>query len=761
MTIKRNIWSLFYFVLMGGIFLFLVLSYSRYKDIEDDYHQKYRYFTGIISQSAHSRFAQDEFILEVLGIQLLTDKQYQDTMKTQKFFDDLLKKNPTLAGFGLVNTDGDFVSASSNVNLSKMPNLLKDSHTEESFKSALVSDKMVLGRTFYVAGMDEWVIMLYKSIRNTGGEVIGVLATGLILDHKNSFLNKMDLPDVSVFTIVKDFNAEGKMYRQFTNHADIELLTQEEVYDVPVPLEIYQAVGSNIKDKYGISMEDLKVSGETVSFELTDQWNRHLLMSLMFDETYQLWCLVQVDFSIVRETFMKSLVTYFFVFMLSFFIIFMLFKRIARLDKIKRDELLFQVMHDPLTQLPNRTYLYKHWEEMASHPSQNIDMLFIDLDNFKNINDGFGHRYGDAILVQVAQRLRSFFNEQSLVVRQGGDEFIILMPCHEENREQTLNKLIEFISQPYLIENIEFSIGLSIGTAQYPKDAQNIESLMSLADTAMFEAKKRKNVFCIFSSEMQSRNLRKVDIEHELRSGMKKDEFKMVYQPQINADGTVHGVEALIRWENARLGFVPPDQFISVAEDTGLMPKLGDFIIQRSLQEIYRLQSEMKMRFQLSINISVRQLIEIDFLDKLLNEIKICGLERSLITLEITENLFIEDIEDTLPLLMRIKEKGLGISLDDFGTGYSSLNILRRLPINELKIDKSFVDDILTVKEDSAMAKSIIEMGKNLSMHTLAEGVETIEQANLLREFDCDIFQGYYYSKPLSIDDLAKFFKAF
>ncbi len=757
---NRNIWSLFYIIFIGGVLFFFLLSYTKYTDIKEEYHLKYVYFTSMISQASHSRFIQDEFMLEVLGTQLLNKDQYQDKFKSTKLFDELLQKNPTLAGFGLVDTEGNFVMGSSNIKLSNMPNLLEDELTKYSFQDALRSDKMVLGRTYYVETLDQWVIPLRKSIRDNNGKILGVLATELILDNKNSFLNKINLPGTSVIALVKDFDQDQKMYRQFANRIDVESLSHKEIYEVPVPYQIYQAVADKVKEKYDLSMEDLKQTGKIVSFELKDQWDRELLMSLMYDKTYRLWVLTQTDFSVVTKTIINSLLLYLLIFVLSFVIIYGLFKYIDKLDKIKRDELLFQLRHDSLTQLPNRDYLYHYWSSWVSKLSNSFDMLFIDLDNFKNINDGFGHKFGDAILVEVARRLSSFFGRDNLVVRQGGDEFIVLMQCIDENnKEKTLVDLIELVSQPYHIDNMEFSIGASLGTAQYPKDAKSLESLMSLADTAMYEAKKRKNAFCIFSSEMQNKALRKVDIEHELRNAIKNDELWMVYQPQVKADGSVHGVEALVRWKNEKLGFVPPDQFISVAEETGLMPQLGDFIIRRSLEDIQALQRELQMYFKLSINISVRQLIEVDFLQKLLKQFELCDFDRSRVTIEITENLFIEDIDYILPLLIAVKKHGMELSLDDFGTGYSSLSMLRKLPINELKIDKSFVDVILNSDEDSAMVNSIIKMGQNLRMSTLAEGVETEEQVALLKNFGCDIFQGYFFAKPLSKDELGEFLK--
>ena len=615
---------------------------------------------------------------------------------------------------------------------------------------------MVLGRTYHVKTLDQWVIPLRKTIRDEDGNILGVLATGLILDNKNSFLNKISLPGTSVIALVKDFNQEQKMYRQFANRIDVESLSHKEIYEVPVPYAIYQAVGDRVKEKYDLSMEELKETGQIVSFELVDQWDRNLLMSLTYDKTYNLWVLVQTDFSVVTETIINSLLLY----LLIFIIIYGLFRYINKLDKIKRDELLFQLRHDSLTQLPNRDYLYNYWDSWVSKLSNSFDMLFIDLDNFKNINDGFGHKFGDAILVEVANRLSSYLGRANLVARQGGDEFIVLLRyTDEKSREKALSEIIDVISRPYYVDNMEFSIGASLGTAQYSKDAQDLESLMSLADTAMYEAKKRKNAFCVFSSEMQSKALLKVDIEHELRNAMKNNELWMVYQPQMNSDGTVHGVEALVRWKNEKLGFVPPDKFISVAEETGLMPQLGDFITRRSLEEIKALQIELNIQFQLSINISVRQLIEVNFLDKLLKQFEEYDVDRSCVTIEITESLFIEDIDYILPLLIAVQKQGIDLSLDDFGTGYSSLSILRKLPVNELKIDKSFVDVMMDSGEDKAMVKSIIKMGQNLSMSTLAEGVETQEQAELLRGFGCDIFQGYLFAKPLSKEELSEFLK--
>jgi diguanylate cyclase (GGDEF)-like protein len=447
-------------------------------------------------------------------------------------------------------------------------------------------------------------------------------------------------------------------------------------------------------------------------------------------------------------------------FFTSYAIIFWLYSIIVNSEQKKRDALLYQLEHDELTGLPNRSYLYSHIDQWMKDETTSFDMLFIDLDNFKNINDRFGHQYGDTILKDVAKRLRRYFKTIDVVIRQGGDEFIVLMHCEDEERkEQMLEGLIKEIAKPYTVEAMKFNIGASVGSAQFPKDATSLESLMSLADIAMYEAKKHKNSYVIFSSELHSSYIRKADIEHELRQAIERDELWMVYQPQLERDTKLHGVEALVRWENKKLGFVTPDQFIGVAEMVGLMPKLGHFIIEKSLKELKELQEKTGKTFRLSLNISVRQLMEVDFLKKFVAQIEMHKFDTSLITLEITESLFIEDLEYVLPLLKSIRDKGIEISLDDFGTGYSSLSMLRELPIDELKIDKKFVDEILNVKEDRAMVESIINLGHNLSIATVAEGTESKEQVAMLEKFGCDLFQGYYFSRPLKAEDLEKFIK--
>ena len=380
------------------------------------------------------------------------------------------------------------------------------------------------------------------------------------------------------------------------------------------------------------------------------------------------------------------------------------------------------------------------------------------MDHFKNINDSFGHQFGDILLVEFAKRISAMVRKESVVIRQGGDEFVILTYRTDEEDILTHSQsILNEISKPYHIKQFSFVVGASIGIAKYPEHGTSLDMLLRAADIAMYEAKKYKNSVRLFAPSMQSGYLNRVNVEQALHKALDKHEFYMVYQPQVDHEGTIYGVEALVRWNSAEMGLVPPDQFIPIAEAAGVMPRLGKFILSTTLKEMKSLQTELGLSLQTSINISIKQFMETHFLDYLIQKIEQENFNRISLCLEITESLFIEDIDYILPLLQKVHEMGLHISMDDFGTGYSSLSILRKLPIDELKIDKSFVDAILNDVTAEKMIQNIIAIGKNLEMYILAEGVERKEQEDLLKEYGCDRFQGYLYSKPLSYDALKEF----
>ena len=320
------------------------------------------------------------------------------------------------------------------------------------------------------------------------------------------------------------------------------------------------------------------------------------------------------------------------------------------------------------------------------------------------------------------------------------------------------SQLLKTISKPYEIDHYQFTIGASIGICRYPQDGESFDSLFSAADTAMYKAKNSQNNHYIFTKELKDQIFRTSQIEQALHTALQKNEFHMVYQPQIASKGALYGIEALVRWNNAKLGNIPPDQFISIAEDSGLILELGQFIIDQSIKDIATLSnSNDYYDLQLSINISVRQFLQHGFLEHLKSSLLIHKFPSRQLTLEITESIFIKDFEYMLPLFNEIRALGIKISLDDFGTGFSSLSMLRKLPIDELKIDKSFIDHSTENRQDKAMVINILNIARNLELKVVAEGIEHQKQAKLLSDFECDILQGYFYSRPMRYKELEKY----
>ncbi|MBT4195100.1 MAG: EAL domain-containing protein [Gammaproteobacteria bacterium] len=483
------------------------------------------------------------------------------------------------------------------------------------------------------------------------------------------------------------------------------------------------------------------------------------MYSMSYIPAYQLWAMTLLPQSRLVEHLNTSIIQHVIIFILVFSIIYFLFLYINRIEQAKRRQLINQANQDFLTGLSNRLYLKYAEPKWVREGAEPFSVIFMDLDNFKNINDSYGHSYGDLILKQVAKRLVSIFNDEGLVCRQGGDEFIILYKkVKQKNLDKIAIKVLAEISKPYNIENYKFTIGASIGICRYPADGDSFDSLFSAADTAMYQAKYSKSNYFIFTRELKEQIYQTSQIEQALHIALKNHEFHMVYQPQIASKGALYGVEALVRWSNPELGLIPPDKFIPIAEDSGLILELGHFIIDQSIKDIAKLSNiNDSIDLQLSINISVRQFLEFGFLDRLKNSLLSHKFPSRQLTLEITESIFIDDFDYMLPLFQEIRSLGIKISLDDFGTGFSSLSMLKNLPIDELKIDKSFIDNISNNTQDRAMVINILNIASNLGLKVVAEGIELPKQAEMLSDFKCDIQQGYFYSRPVKLLELEQY----
>jgi diguanylate cyclase (GGDEF)-like protein len=380
--------------------------------------------------------------------------------------------------------------------------------------------------------------------------------------------------------------------------------------------------------------------------------------------------------------------------------------------------------------------------------------MFLDLDNFKIVNDTLGHGIGDKLLIEVASRLKKIVRKSDTIARIGGDEFVyILDGIHNSYEiEDISKKIIKSISELFLIETNEIFIGTSIGIAIYPDDALDKESLLQYADTAMYRAKNAgKNSFCFFTSSMNDEMQKRSQIDQQLRHSIDNNELRVVYQPQYCLDdGSYNGAEALLRWDSNILGSITPSEFIPIAEENGMMKLIGAWLIEEVCLQIKKYHDKNLDVKYISINISGLQLIQ-EYLPNLLDSmVKKHNISACNIELELTEAVLLKDVTKNLNILNEIKALGFRIALDDFGTGYSSLGYLKQFPIDKLKIDRSFVQDIHSSGEDRAIIDAVIALAKAMQLDVTAEGVESSSQAKYLKDNGCDYVQGFLYSKPIN-----------
>lgn len=432
--------------------------------------------------------------------------------------------------------------------------------------------------------------------------------------------------------------------------------------------------------------------------------------------------------------------------------------------------------HDHLTGLENRLSLLEKLQNAihyAMDNDQRLALFFIDLDRFKQINDTLGHPIGDKVLVHISNVLRGHVNGNDIVARLGGDEFVVLVDKFDDIDELSLlaAKIMEAVRQVIQLEDQELQVTCSIGISIYPDDVEGSEMfthhenianlLLRNSDTAMYRAKEEgKNNYQYYQTAMTVHAMERMQMEKNLRHALKEDEFVVYYQPQIDTrSDTIVGMEALVRWHDPLNGFIKPDQFIPLAEEIGLIVLMDRVVMYKAMRQFAQWHAQGLNPGILSLNLSVRQLEQEDFLDKLMLIIKETGCQASWIELEVTEGHIMIDPQKSITILEAISAKGISISIDDFGTGYSSLAYLKRLPIHKLKIDKSFVDGLPDDEDDAAIAQTIITLAKSMEINIIAEGVETKEQKNFLFENGCTLVQGYFYAKPMNADHMGEFLK--
>lgn len=421
------------------------------------------------------------------------------------------------------------------------------------------------------------------------------------------------------------------------------------------------------------------------------------------------------------------------------------------------------VNHDPLTGLPNRRLfneLLEHAIKRAEREHHQIALLFVDLDRFKAINDSLGHQVGDKLLYEVSKRIHHAMRDSDIVARLGGDEFLVMMDMikHPQDAALIAQKIIYALQVEFFIDGKEIFIGASVGISIFPKDGSDVDSLIKAADIAMYQVKNRgKNNHCFYSEDLSKNAVERFTIESQLRHALERNQFEMYYQPQISLlTGDIIGAEALIRWRHPDLGLVSPARFIPIAEETGLIVQIGEWVLrQAALQAIQWINDGYTMQW-VSVNVSGVQIMRSNFYDTVYGILIETNCNPNILELEITESTVMQNTEFVIDTFNNIKQLGVRVAIDDFGTGYSSLSNLKRLPLDKIKIDQSFVRGLPDDLDDAAITNTINAMACSLGFTVIAEGVETLAQATFLKNMGCLEAQGYLYSKPVTAAEFTK-----
>lgn len=737
-------------VLLGGAAVLSVSLAARWQTILSDEQAYQAARAELVGQAVESLLRTQELVLDVIGRELLRREEgLLDASRQIPLLDSILEVDPILRGFGLARPDGQLVRVSTNLDLDRLPNLLTHPATRQSFLQALDSPAMVVGRTYYVEAMDAWAIPIRKALRTETDEVKAVMTAGLRLGSGATVFDQ----------VLHDGDSDGViLYRE--NDGYVQFMSREGVgpeqySQVFRPESVRQQDRRLLEEQLGIPVEEVKARGRAVVLS-TQRQGQSFVTAAQFIGRYGLWAISETSMAPLYRQFGAYLSGYLLVFVVLATVLFWLFRIIDGAERYRRAELLHLSRHDELTGLRNRPGLLDRLDELMAQGTA-FSLVVVNIDNFKGINDRFGQESGDEVLAAFGRRLRSLVAKTDDLARLGSDEFAVLTPSAEPSAvEHACRDLARELAETFQAGRLRLQLTASIGVAIYPGHADSPNKLIRSAHVALYEAKQSRNAVCVYRQDMDLEYLRRLQVEQRLRYGLAAGALHMVYQPQVDAEGTPVGLEALVRWHDEELGDVAPSEFVEVAEKSGLMVPLGDWVLETSMREYSELRRALGAALGLAINISVIQFRQPDFVARVMATLARYGVAPQELVLEITETLFMSSFAQVVEKLTQLRAEGIRISMDDFGTGYSSLSLLRKLPIDELKIDKSFVDNILDDEKAHNMIESIVAIATSHHMELVAEGVEQKGQAETLVRLGCRRFQGYYFGRPMSMAEFRE-----
>ncbi len=713
----RRIYGATLFLMTGAFLLFAVSSWleTRQSALKELAHA-----SRMMRDSTAAVLAHQESMLRVLGRRLEDLGALHAPAEGRRLMDLMLSLNEVVAGFGLARPDGQLVLVSGVPPDHPLPNLLEQEASHAGLMEALDHDGMVVGRTYWFPLLERWLIPVRIALRDTRGDAVLVMAAGIDIDAETAMWNAIDIkPGMEVMVLRDDGFAQLVLPAGLPERAV--------TYGAPVAARPHAGGGDG--------------GGLTVDMAI---------------ERYPLRVVARYGGATVAMTYARQMSVPLLLFTAAMVLGWVAFRLIRQKQQQYEDDLIRQATHDRLTRLPNRLMLEDRLRQeirRAHRSGRPLAVMYVDLDQFKRVNDSYGHAVGDGLLLAAAQRLSACLRAGDTVGRLGGDEFLLLFPdLHSVADVQVLaDRVLEAFDGRVLVEGRELFTTASIGVAMCPDDGADSGTLLQNADTALYRAKDAgRNGVRFFRQEYSRAATRRVVVEHALHLALEQNELRVVYQPKCDARSRRWmGAEALLRWHSATLGEVSPAEFIPVAEDTGLIAALGRFVLVRALEDLVQIHT-IAPAFTMAVNVSVRQFSSPNLVTGVMDLLEEFGVAPAMLELEVTESI----MAATVPQLDLLRDAGLRLAIDDFGTGFSSLSYLKRLPVTTLKLDREFVRDLETDAADKALLKAMIRLAQELDLETVAEGVETEGQAAFLQQQGVSQLQGYLLARPMAVEDL-------
>ncbi|MDV7104584.1 EAL domain-containing protein [Vibrio sp. TH_r3] len=749
-NVKNNIWMIYIMVFISSLIFFLGVNYYSWTSINKVVLNKQQTHVELLSNSVQAYLKSQDSLLEVLGIHLIMQHQIPNKPIHDTVLDHMMSTYPDFLGLGLAAYDGRALVVSSNFDLNKVPNLMELDQTKKSFSEARESRKIHTGPTYIIKALEKksYAMPIRRAIYipNDASQAIAVMTAGIKLDYTPIFSGH-ETESYHQIEIIR-----GDKYPVFSTDDNIE-------YTKPIPEDYYNALKNHIMGEQPFSIFYFSPRSSNDTFQIVSHYDSYL----------NFWFISKISKHYIFDSFINQFWFIFLTFIGYNIVLLSLTRSIANSQKERRQDLFKMAHHDILTGLPNRSLLLIKLQKILSDNSSSNNyhaILFLDIDNFKAINDTYGHEYGDDLLKQATSRIQRCIKTHNTVARFGGDEFVVLLPqltnSYKEataQAEQMAAKLLSVLSNTYGLGKYQYTCSASIGVVLFNDSSREKSDLLKQADIAMYKAKRSgKNSICFFDPNMQEKVTAIFELESELRLAITEEQLELFYQPQVNQLNKVVAAEALVRWRHPQKGVITPNSFISIAEKTGLILPLGKWVLKAACQQLCEWQMQPdKNHLSLSVNVSYKQFREPNFVSSVSDLVKRYKIQPGKLHLELTETMLVEEMDMTIRRMNELRKLNIHFSLDDFGTGYSSLRYLKKLPLSQLKIDKSFIDDLESNTSDQSIVKTIISMSKSLNLSTIAEGVETAQQRAFLETEGCLLYQGYFYSEPLPINEFDQF----